>query len=1830
MHITNLLEQDLGPNGGNNGKSQQESRSFNRDTGYICVVCSAVFSFQRITERPCAFCAVCGTKLLDAANVQYSNLADMSQEKIESYHKKLFRRLRTIRQTILPPIASLSKGIVCSIENEEAIISPAGHKRPAPANLSIQHSKARKEALVPVNGMPEKNGKRKLWPSRNAGSIVHSKFCDVCGHSQTDVDCFKCPATFHKRCLCLKSTMPVPPRFTCHGCLNEERRQKRVAPALLQDAFQERSVVVHKLPETPMQCSSCGYHELESLKCEDCKRWFCFACMCVSLDTLPNDTWNCPECVGLVAYDQMLEIRIATSREKMNGESVSAQVEDGFSQLVFDLFCGCAWDEWSRNIHTLVRHAKKQLDNGIIPVVMPFHSLHYARTGVDMDKGVMRRISEAYSKDTKDKALKSVRSRPAEDGTESPSFRAWKQETLTECPRRLRIGYISSDFVNHPTADLIQSALLSHDESRFEIFCYSITKDDKSDYRRTLSQRMEHFRTFSRRDTDRRCAEIIADDGIHILINLNGHTANDRNGISALRPAPVQLVYLAYPGTMGADYIDFNVVDPIVCPPEHREHYTERLLQMPFCYQTNSFRMLYPEVHDVRCLPSRQEHQLPDDAFVFCNFCRLGRITPELFQVWIRILRRVPNSVIWLYKHPKTAVLRLQEQARRASMDVRRFIFGPPCSPKIEHLKRVTLADLCLDTLIYNGHTTGSDMLWAGVPMVTMRGDNWPSLVATCLAHAVEMPEMVVQDLRGYEELAVDLATNPDKMLAWRTKLAEKRQTAPLFDHVRWVRSFEGGLETVWDMQRRNQTEPRDIVVRDVGPGPAREQAASESPLPRAASRRVRRVDCSPPLPSSITAEAEAASHAVEPEQPVQPEQPEQPTETAEHTEGAGTEDCRSNGDDANGSEAAAERPVGTARGEIRGEVRLAVRRMPAPMPAPSDENSHSPKDTVAAAEGGNVRMERSKVRLAGRWSRSHVSLCETVLSEGQVDTSTASVPKPARGRGKQRLQRQPKRKVQLAKEAAAAAVATDMLAESGAGETGSERAVSVPVPTVAAGRRASNADDFKLSVWNAAGVNGAGAERSKQSSRTWAQKSGSTVGRQHGKVDGEASATAAAGERDWREVGRAAVGELWWAQAANENVAGGSRGENGQEQQGTRQRPFFDTGSGGGPSLTGVQDGAAEQQAHLAPTRSGAAAGEDGNNEPDMGGDSLPGGTCQAGVSWEETGNNEPDMGGDRRRLASIGVWSTAPSSAAMRDEAKAATTAAATGPRGASAALVEGYQHAAGSASAVASRPHSGFLAESGQAGGQRCRSQGGEGEQRNSYPAGSAQRPSSQSHAQYLAGPSRLQQPGGTAAASPHYSQVFLRAGNGYPRQHMPQPGKPPPLPMPQPSAPLHPPQLQAHAAVRLPASPAHSRVPAPPFPYQHAAYHPASVGSSGRAAARARSQAAAPARAPRRTDSYVADRRRPAGDGGYPGDLHAPPGAMLPRRSRPSQDLAADPPDAAASSDSDGRRAAAAAATSVGSGVGEGGAAWGGSASIATDAQRYAGSAAQVLAAGRAPTGGAGDGSYSRQASAPPQPQPQPAGAPRWELGPAGVLPPLPVLPAVTATGAARFNLMPIFSAAHAVGWDPGGRAAASDGRRAGPDAGAMHGGGVYGSPGGDMAGAGAAVDAAVGQPGPAGPPVRRAGAAGGAGPGDDVCTVELLKDSVTRMVKHRCNAQYEAHRQRQSASEAVRMHLKSVFRGALVRAREWAHRKVPAGISVNDQVHFERRFMPRVEEIVAESSRELQPTFHWLHCSIRGRDPAAAPGHARLPPPLPRVPPPPAVPAAPAPAAPGGA
>jgi len=563
--------------------------------------------------------------------------------------------------------------------------------------------------------------------------------------------------------------------------------------------------------------------------------------MCLSATTLPLHKWSCPECVGLTHYDEQRRSLIAVLCQRVGEEKALTAEYDGFSQLVFDLSCTCNWSEMERNFPTLITLVTRQLTNGELPAIAPFHSLHYARqcnAGVEkgMHKKMIRQIAEANARHTQEEALKKLSSKERKRAHDGEGVRFWRPGLLKFTPgRRLRIGYLSSDFVDHPTADLILSALRTHDRTRFEIFAYSISQTDCSDQRKVFLKLMDHFVHFPQHFSDEQCARAIAQDGIHILVNLNGHTAGSRNGISALCPAPRQLLYLAYPGTMGASYINYNVTDKVVCPDHDREFYTEKLFYMPHCYQTNSFKELYGSI----CNPStilqrRSDHQLPEEPnFVFCNFCRLGRITPQLFEVWMNILRRVPGSVIWLYKHPHAAIPRLQAEAVAAGVAHQRLVFGAARSPKMEHLKRVTLADLALDTLVYNGHTTASDMLWAGVPLITMRGDNWPSLVATSIVEAAEMHDLVVANLQAYEEKAVELATNPSIYKAVRDTLAQKRNTSPLFDTKQWIKHFEVGLDEVWRRYAEDDESASDLVVSAVRPGLTR-RCLSEGPaLPK-------------------------------------------------------------------------------------------------------------------------------------------------------------------------------------------------------------------------------------------------------------------------------------------------------------------------------------------------------------------------------------------------------------------------------------------------------------------------------------------------------------------------------------------------------------------------------------------------------------------------------------------------------------------------------------------------------------------------------------------------------------------------------------------------------------------------------------------------------------------------------------------------------------------------------------------------------------------------------------------------------------------------------------
>jgi predicted O-linked N-acetylglucosamine transferase (SPINDLY family) len=361
---------------------------------------------------------------------------------------------------------------------------------------------------------------------------------------------------------------------------------------------------------------------------------------------------------------------------------------------------------------------------------------------------------------------------------------------------RIRLGYFSSDLHEHATAYLLTQILEHHDRSRFEVVAYSYGADDGSRMRRRIEQAVDRF-VDVREMSNGAAAEAIRADGIDILLDLKGYTLGARNGVLAFRPSPIQVNYLGFPGTLGAAFYDYIVGDPIVTPLEHAADYSEKIAQMPMCYQPNDRdRAIGPR-------PSRAECRLPEEAFVFCSFNSPYKITADVFDIWCRLLQQVDGSVLWLYETNAQARRNLNLEAQRRAIDPARLIWGEQL-PQSRHLGRLQLADLVLDTRPVCAHTTASDALWAGVPVVTCPGETFVSRVAASLLSAIDLPELIAPDSAGYESLALALARDPERRRALKEGLAHNRERCALFDSMRYTRDLEALFERMHERHVRD------------------------------------------------------------------------------------------------------------------------------------------------------------------------------------------------------------------------------------------------------------------------------------------------------------------------------------------------------------------------------------------------------------------------------------------------------------------------------------------------------------------------------------------------------------------------------------------------------------------------------------------------------------------------------------------------------------------------------------------------------------------------------------------------------------------------------------------------------------------------------------------------------------------------------------------------------------------------------------------------------------------------------------------------------------------
>ena len=354
---------------------------------------------------------------------------------------------------------------------------------------------------------------------------------------------------------------------------------------------------------------------------------------------------------------------------------------------------------------------------------------------------------------------------------------------------KLRIGYFSGDFHEHPVAVLMAGLFESHDRSKFEVNAFSYGPDPKDDMRKRLETVFDRF-IYAQQKSDRDIALLAREMDIDIAVDLGGHTGKSRTGIFALRAAPLQVNYLGYPGTMGANYIDYMIADTTLIPVANHHHYSEKILYLPSFQANDSKRRIADRIF------TREELTLPPTGFVFCCFNANYKITPATFAGWMRILTKVPGSVLYLYADNEAFEKNLRKEAQSRGVDANRLVFADTL-PLPEYLARYRVADLFLDTLPYNAGATASDALWAGVPVLTCPGEAFASRMAASLLTAIGLPELIACTQHEYEELAVALATDPQRLAAIKHKLATNRSTTLLFDTHRFAKYLETGYSKI-------------------------------------------------------------------------------------------------------------------------------------------------------------------------------------------------------------------------------------------------------------------------------------------------------------------------------------------------------------------------------------------------------------------------------------------------------------------------------------------------------------------------------------------------------------------------------------------------------------------------------------------------------------------------------------------------------------------------------------------------------------------------------------------------------------------------------------------------------------------------------------------------------------------------------------------------------------------------------------------------------------------------------------------------------------------------
>ena len=437
----------------------------------------------------------------------------------------------------------------------------------------------------------------------------------------------------------------------------------------------------------------------------------------------------------------------------------------------------CMWSDLSSNLDKLIKRV-----NNKNKVITPFPLLSL----ID-EPSIHRKAAEISSKNM------------------FPKLDIFPKISLYHNHKKIRIGYFSPDFKDHPVSYLAAELYEIHDRSKFEIHAFSFGPDTKDELNIRIKAGVDYFHNVQMR-SDQDIVKLSRSLEIDIAIDLTGFTGKARTNIFAMSAAPLQINYLGYPGTMAVDYIDYLIADHIVIPNENKIYYSEKIVFMPNSYQPNNSRFEVLKINVIR-----KNFGLPSDGFVFCSFNNQSKISPSTFAGWMRILKATNNSILWLYVVNVNAAKNLKKEAKQFGINEDRLIFAQNILHK-DHLKRIQLADLFLDTLPYNGHTTTSDALKVGLPVLTSIGSSFASRVSASLLTAVNLSELITSTQEEYETLAIQLATNPEKLKVIKDKLVKNLPVAPLFNIKLYTLNLEAAYQIMYK-RYQDGLDPDDIEI---------------------------------------------------------------------------------------------------------------------------------------------------------------------------------------------------------------------------------------------------------------------------------------------------------------------------------------------------------------------------------------------------------------------------------------------------------------------------------------------------------------------------------------------------------------------------------------------------------------------------------------------------------------------------------------------------------------------------------------------------------------------------------------------------------------------------------------------------------------------------------------------------------------------------------------------------------------------------------------------------------------------------------------------------------